>query len=256
MTRLPITRIHATVTPSYVLKKSFCVLSIFKNEALGISEFIQHYKDEGCAAFFLLDNGSTDDYRLLPCFQDETVHILPAVERYVQIKHYNSVFKSGVLNAYDFVLIVDIDEYMFHKTTTLSQYIATIPKNVGQVRVYWSMFGSSGHIEQPKSIRESFTWRSSKNWWLTKALVRCNVITELGVHEHTITGNTLIAEFGGKLQLNHYAVQSREFFERVKMSRGDVLESSLDTFRNWDYFKSYDFKDVEDFTLRDRIRSS
>jgi hypothetical protein len=35
-------------------------------------------------------------------------------------------------------------------------------------------------------------------------------------------------------QLNHYTIQSRRWFEAVKMTRGDVGTASLDNIRNWD----------------------
>ena len=38
------------------------VLCMFKNESTIIKEWIQHYISEGIDHFYLIDNGSTDDY--------------------------------------------------------------------------------------------------------------------------------------------------------------------------------------------------
>jgi len=38
------------------------VLAMFKNEGMIIEEWFKHYLDEGVEHFYLIDNGSTDDY--------------------------------------------------------------------------------------------------------------------------------------------------------------------------------------------------
>ena len=38
------------------------VLAMFKNESMIIKEWINHYIEEGVEHFYLIDNGSTDDY--------------------------------------------------------------------------------------------------------------------------------------------------------------------------------------------------
>ena len=40
----------------------FCILAIFKNESEILDEWITHYIREGCSKFFLIDNGSSDNY--------------------------------------------------------------------------------------------------------------------------------------------------------------------------------------------------
>ena len=49
------------------------------------------------------------------------------------------------------------------------------------------------------------------------------------------------------IRLNHYPIQSQEFFEKVKMTRGDVLNKNVDNIRDKNYFDSYNknasFKD-------------
>jgi hypothetical protein len=51
------------------------------------------------------------------------------------------------------------------------------------------------------------------------------------------------------LHLNHYAIQSWDWFSRVKMTRGSATNSSQNNFRNKDYFKKYDFNDIQDTEL-------
>jgi Glycosyl transferase family 2 len=41
---------------------SVCILAIFKNEADGLEEWLQHYLDLGVSHFYLIDNDSTDNF--------------------------------------------------------------------------------------------------------------------------------------------------------------------------------------------------
>ena len=53
------------------------------------------------------------------------------------------------------------------------------------------------------------------------------------------------------LQLNHYQIQSKEYFEKIKMVRGDVSNKSWDSMRTWKYFEENDKlnSDVTDLEL-------
>ena len=51
------------------------------------------------------------------------------------------------------------------------------------------------------------------------------------------------------LHLNHYAIQSLEWFIRVKATRGDVYAPNWDRIRTEDYFKRYDINDIVDSEL-------
>jgi hypothetical protein len=54
------------------------------------------------------------------------------------------------------------------------------------------------------------------------------------------------------LQLNHYRIQSWEFYKNVKMTRGDVLNKKFDNVRTLKYFQMYDFNDMKDTELKDK----
>ena len=229
---------------------TLCVVAIFKNEGHAINEWLEHYRNEGVDAFFLVDNGSTDNFYIsnmsgVTLKRDESI--------YAQVELYNSFFEN--VRGYDFVAVVDLDEFMFAKRGTLKDYASSLPCRVSQVLVSWSMFGSSGFDKQPKSIKKSFTWRQRGvgHRFNTKYIVRVSDVERLLVHTadlHFFTGDTIRDD--ENLQINHYPIQSREFFGSVKMRRGDVASSNYVKLRTWDYFQSYDFHDYEDTTLRDR----
>ena len=74
---------------------------------------------------------------------------------------------------------------------------------------------------------------------LTKGAVRISQAKKLYVHEHWLKSGRNHKEHDA-LQLNHYAIQSKEYFEKIKMTRGDVNRERSDFARNWHYFDSYD----------------
>lgn len=233
---------------------SFCVIAQFKNEAHVISEWLQHYRDEGCSRFYLIDNASTDSYSSLPCMQspDIVLSIKPGV--HMQEAYYNDVFQAyrEEMCQYDFVAVVDLDEFLFHPTTSISSYLDSMPKSVSQVLIQWSMFGSSGYFQQPASIFD-FTWRKQGLSPLTKALVRPKCIAKLKIHSHvTCEGENV---YDTVLQLNHYAIQSYSFFSRIKMTRGSANNAVFDKVRNEEYFLLYDFKDYEDLQLQNKRKT-
>jgi len=57
-----------------------------------------------------------------------------------------------------------------------------------------------------------------------------------------------------ELQLNHYVIQSREYFEKVKMVRGDASRAENDGIRDWGYFEARDVAcTATDTTLKDLV---
>jgi hypothetical protein len=54
------------------------------------------------------------------------------------------------------------------------------------------------------------------------------------------------------LHLNHYAIQSYNWFKHVKMTRGDATSIRQDNVRNEHYFKSYDWNEILDDELKNK----
>ena len=74
----------------------FGLLSIFKNEAHIMAEWVDHYVAEGVDKFYLIDNGSTDDYMpiLTPHIVSGLVVLVKDAKRHAQVEHYNKHFHS------------------------------------------------------------------------------------------------------------------------------------------------------------------
>ena len=162
-------------------------------------------------------------------------------------------------------MVVDLDEFMYARKgyKTIPEYLDTIDNKFKQVSVLWKMFGSNGHIIQPKNIIQNFISRLNYdnyvliNFKYFKSICRSFHLKELDIHSHKIDGSTkvLISENNisentinnSPLHLNHYAIQSWEWFKNVKMTRGDATRSN--NVRNTEYFAKYDVNDIEDNEL-------
>jgi hypothetical protein len=233
------------------------IVAMFKNESMGIREWVKHYKWQGVDHIVLLDNNSTDAWREQLRGYESFVTVIPAPEPHAQSKHYNTIALPWLKeHKYDVVGVVDLDEYAFGLPGLtlkghLEQLFAVKPRP-SQLLLKFHMFGSSGLIRQPKSIRKAFTWKKREVMrHNTKAFLWVQDIIRIGVHRSRVRGDTIIAPPG--LQLNHYVIQSREFFKKVKMTRGDAVKGEWDTARDWKYFRRFDTNEVNDTLLKTMV---
>ena len=248
----------------------FAVMAIFKNEAMGIREWIEHYKWQGVDEILLLDNNSTDNWKEKIKGLEDNVTVIHAPRNHVQAENYVNLGLPWLKEHGVQVLgILDLDEYMFGTDgKNLKKHVEQIfgaADRPSQFSCRWTMFGSSGHDKQPESIRKSFTWRKKELDFNIKSVVWLNDIVDLtgglpndihvyykGVNQHrcNVSGRTDQCPSG--IQINHYAIQSKEFFEKVKMTRGAV-ETPINV-RDWAYFERYDHKEEEDTKLKDLVK--
>lgn len=235
-------------------KYTLGLLAIVKNEDMVIDEWIQHYLWQGVEHIYIIDNGSTDatKQRLEPYIQKQIVSYFLLDEQHQQTKHYNFVYDEVAKNECNWLIVCDADEYMYNrrKGNTLMSFVKYVDAfEVSHIVLSWKMFGSSGHDLQPAEIRKSFVHRKYEIAYNTKCIVNTALTLSLNVHSHEFIANKKGIINPPELALNHYAIMSREYFEKVKMSRGDVSASAIDNFRNWQYFSEYDRNEFHDDEL-------
>jgi len=260
----------------FFMQSTVAVVSVFKNEAHILEEWIEHYRKEGVLCFFLTDNGSTDHYmsKLRPYIEKGIVVLRVDPARYKQIDHMNTFLE--VAKQFDWILPVDLDECLYARNGfgTIRQYLQSLDSSIGTVSVPWKMFGSNGHTTQPTSVIQGFTRRMDTTIAKQiehKTIVRSSVLISFGIHDHhtkpcthifmnrqpqqmigyqSLISECILAE--SCLHLNHYAIQSWEYFSTVKMTRGDATTIHSDHVRNEQYFKRYDHNDIEDTELQEK----
>ena len=249
------------------VKYTLVIVAIFKNEAIAMKEWLQHYINQGVEHFYMIDNGSTDNWESE--VDGFPVTIFYNNKKHNQVDHYNNYFLKNVQSISEWVMVVDLDEFMYARNgfNNIPEYLNTIDENVDQISVFWKMFGSNGHITQPKSIIKGFTKRIFNKGQKTncKSIIRTTSLVKLDIHKsQTYNKNGISVPFNkpsvtetiyedeletNYLHLNHYAIQSYNWFKQVKMTRGSVTSKKNDNIRTDDYFKKYDWNDIEDIEL-------
>ena len=234
------------------------IITMFKNESMGLREWLEHYKWQGVDRILLLNNNSTDDWRSKIQGFESFVDIVDVAKNHAQTEHYNTVGMPWLLkNGIDVVGVIDIDEYVYCDNGksikgTLERLFTD--DTLGKVQLTWRIFGSSGANKQPPSIRKGFTWRKRDDPTLNmKCFSRVRDLLSLQIHDHETRGTSVRDPPG--IYLNHYVIQSREFFKKVKMRRGDGQHTDANSMRNWNYFAKKDFREVEDTELKKQVEA-
>lgn len=228
------------------------VMMIFKNEEMIIKEWIEHYLWQGVEHFYLIDNGSDDNYleQIKTFIDDGYITIYNKPQKHQQVKHYNDVFNE-IKKDTEWLIVCDADEYFYCPKTTLKDYIKKIDNDgVSCVMCNWNLFGSSGFEKQPESIRKSFIYKSNKLNKFTKYITKTDIVHRLDIHIMYPKTECSVITDNENIRLNHYQIMSKEYFEKIKMKRGDAVYSQKDNnYRTWSYFNN---KDENTNILEDR----
>ena len=248
----------------------FTIGAIFKNESHILKEWIDHYFFHGVEHIYLINDNSTDNFLeiLKPYIDKKEVTLYNCDEKRqwvgMQDAKYNFYFQKHLKDTMWFG-IVDLDEFLYSPSDINIQNILKKYENENQLHVNWVHFGSSGHIKQPELVVPNFLLRgeynSKKNgpggrYNSYKSIIKTNGNIKLGIHKHFYNNNSdgkniSFDEKNTPLLINHYAIQSKDFWCNVKMTRGDVNywydKQGWD--RNMKLFEDMDVNDIEDNRL-------
>jgi len=232
--------------------------AIFKNEQHAIKEWIEHYLLHGVQHFYLIDDQSTDNSIALLkeyCTKGIVTLYKATWKRYLgrQRDMYNHYILPHVTNKEtQWLYIVDLDEFLWSPRSILLTDVLAPLKHLAQIQFYQHVFGSNGHIKQPESIVKGFTKRWDELIQTLKYMVNSDFeFTSLNVHHATHKSeddrlNRFIRLNQSYFVLNHYMIQSREFWEKTKCTRGDGDEYRV---RKMEEFDGFDRNEVEDLRL-------
>ena len=239
--------------------------ALFKNESHSIKEWIMHYLHHGVEHFYLINDNSTDDFMpiLQPYIDEGKITLFHVIEDYYlgrQRNLYNRFILPRIKET-KWLLMVDIDEYVWSKQRINLCEILQECEELGQIQLRESLFGSNGHITQPRTIVNSFTkrcaeYRKGKFKYFVHSKYE---FSSLNIHhadfvnsEYMHDCSKIIINFPQYFIMNHYNCQSREFWETVKCTRGD---SDHYVTRLPEHFHLYDINEVDDFELLEQNKS-
>ena len=239
------------------------VLAIFKNETMNLKLWIDHYLWQGVDHFYLIDNGSDDNPLsiLNEYINNGIVSYFYLPERHKQVEYYKFVFDNqNIKNKTQWLAVCDLDEFFFGVDQKLTTKIRSLEPYFDYILCNWKMFGSSGLTKHPPDIRTAITHCENSLHQNTKYIFKPNIIkdsSQIWIHKLLNISNInpkRIRIANQLIKLNHYPIQSQEFFKKVKMTRGDVNNGGSENIRNIKYFNSYDQKsDGNDEELKNII---
>ena len=256
------------------------VLTMFKNESMIIKDWFEHYIKEGIEHFYLIDNGSTDDYwdkikifeKNITLAKDST-RMASGTQTYL----YNKIYLEKIKKETKWIIICDIDEYIYARNGNLKimDVLNKLPKNVEKIWLPWKIFGSNGNINQPENIIKSFTKRKIEymnDKGFGKVICKTINLNNIGCCGHMVSLNknniyynangenldnfNLINENCNKLNLhlNHYMVMSEEYYLKIKCTRGGGESGNTDKY-TIEFFKNHDkgYNQIDDTELSNKI---
>ena len=232
------------------------ILAIMKNEAMNLKIWIDHYIWQGVDHIYIIDNNSDDtSVQIIEDLINNgyPITLYKLYEKYKQAEHYRYVYnKENLQEKTKWLIIADLDEFFYCNNSKISNKLQNY-EDYDYITSKWRIFGSNNCIEHPKDIRISLTKRVKKLSIFGKYIFQTKNIYSsfLQVHELNDGYNNKI-NLSEIFRLNHYQIQSKEYFEKVKMTRGDVHYITI--IRDWDYFDNIN-KDTnyEDNNLKNMI---
>lgn len=245
-------------------KKYFIsICAIFKDESPNLKEWIEFHKIVGVDHFFLFNNNSSDNFKLIlsPYVESGIVTLIEWPFSKGQFSAYEYFYKN-YKNETNWVIFLDIDEFITPiKNFEIKDWIENFSIYPAIV-IYWKMFGSSGKIKHDyqKLTTEQYVVCWDKMYDVGKTIINTNFDIanfNSSVHHATtikvkIFGFNItippVNEFKRfikweisrvgiinkkfSIQINHYWSRSFEYYFENKVKRGDVNnhERTIDTF--------------------------
>ena len=232
-------------------KYKLSVMSIFKNESMNLKVWIEHYLWQGVEHFYLIDNGSTDNPLniLKEYIQHDIVTYYFKPEKYQQENNYRTVFDNENLKEKTkWLCICDLDEFFFGSEQKLVYALDEFDE-FDVINTHSFFYGNDNLINHPKDIRTQIIHRSSDMQNGLKYIFKTSCInnsSEIWIH-WLVQSGSLIKKSGlnqaftdTKIRLNHYIIQSLEYWQNIKMKRGDVNNIRNENIRNMETYYYYE----------------
>ena len=274
----------------------FAIGAIFKNEAHIMKEWLNHYFFHGVDHIYLINDNSSDNFMdiLTPFLNKKLVTLYDSVDWHKWKKRAGepTVFLNQQWHKYNFFFtkhfkkykwfgIFDLDEFLYSpKCINVTKILKLLENHTQQIRINWVHFGSSGFIKQPEKVVDNFLYKYKHLHRQFKSIIRTDYgnvkDVALRIHEHGIVqeeegeGVQTKARFrilpvycasrcqeGALLLVNHYQIQSKDFWTKIKMTRGDAdyWFNHINKKRDLKLFEKLDINDIEDNILKNQNKN-
>lgn len=247
--------------------------SIFKNESHIMEEWLLHYIKRGIDHFYLVNDNSTDEFADIIKKYSEKITLfnndIQTDARNKQPIIYEKYFRP-ILSQTKWLAVLDLDEFMYSPTNmNFTDIVQKYDSVADGFQIQWKIFGNNGHITQPKSVVNGFTKREKKyhdKIWYFKSMFKTNKLIKFEVHNSKVKGKILKfynddnnnnVNSKPDLTINHYAVQSMNFFFEIKAKRSRLDNYGINSLSEQErvkqffdnYLLIYNRNNVDDFEL-------
>lgn len=215
--------------------KYLSILSTFKNEATILKEWIDYYLQQGFDHFYLIDNGSTDNFLeiLSPYINSNHVTLYSLPIPYQRVNNYNNIFNS-IKDHTEWLVVCDVDDYWYTPTNSVRDFINEADKQSWDVIVcYSNIFGSLDTIQPESMLKTDFNILNTGGMRI-KSIARSSVIETIQVEQHLLKSQAIIKFEQNKICVNNYRETSLERFLHTRLYRSHP--DSQDIQRSWSDF--------------------
>jgi len=265
------------------------VLATFKNEGHIIEEWLEHHIAHGVEHFYLVNDHSTDNCMslLAPYLENGIITMFNAPSVSMQFRqvalYRNSIVRIIATNESQWVAIIDLDEFLYSPQDVDIKNILRQHEDLSLIGLNWVWFGANNYAKQPGSVIQSFTKRaeydisqypeflkrykmmnpallSPSNTWQKYILNLAYKVVDVDVHGANIEGTIDNLSYKNNIEdpvllLNHYAVQSKEFF-MAKGQKGDINNFRAPNQFTEEWFQVLSIDDVVDTRLADQNKKN
>ena len=229
-------------------KYNLAATAIFQNEAPYLREWIEFHKLVGVEHFYLYNNHSSDHYQatLKPYIKAGIVDLIEWGHSDSDISNWNNTQIAAYIDAINkskhivkWLIIVDIDEYIFPvETDNLSTFLQDY-EGVPAVCANWQMYGTSGvkKIQSKDLLIEKLIYKAPADHVENihvKSIVRPEFVEYVpnphfccflpGLYQVNSNKEPFEGPFSSpiridKIRINHYWTKDENFFYNVKIPR-------------------------------------
>jgi hypothetical protein len=237
------------------------IIAMFKNESYIIEQWIQHYLLEGVNHFYLIDNGSTDNYESKISKYNNKITLIKDSYRQnmgTQNVLINKHFLPKIKKESKWVIICDIDEYIYHidNNKKITDFLINNEK-YSRIWIPWKLFGASKNPNIIPELANDLIFRNKEIYdkvGFGKSIIKCSNLTILEVHYSQINNNnTLKLNLTSNLHCNHYKLISEKYFKEIKSIRGGGQSGLSNNYKlKTFYIQDKQYSDIIDDSLKNK----
>ncbi|WP_185967979.1 glycosyltransferase family 2 protein [Thalassotalea sp. PS06] len=138
-------------------KKLIAIITRCKDEYF-VGEFVDYYRREGIDDIFIIDDDSNDKSIYENILKKESASVI--FEKNIIEKNYASKLYKCLRRKYDWVLYIDVDEFIrTNSEKTIREILLEKFLHADCIKIPWVMMSSNGRDKSPVSILKANTWR-------------------------------------------------------------------------------------------------